>query len=170
MRLLLIAFALILLGNLSALASGAGWTPYGNARFGYGINLPHGFSCDPESEDGDGRACQSADGAQFAVWGGYTNTVSDGGFAGEVKFDRDSDAGKGLSITYQKTTPHWAVYSGTRSGSIVYTRMIDGCNGAQYAAFELDYPPALDIEMKPVITGLTSSLKQQTCDESAGAN
>ncbi len=170
MRLLFPALAL-LCSILPALAAGAAaWTPYGNARFGYWIDIPPGFACGPEADDSDGKSCQSAGGAKLSIWGGYTGVVSDDGFTGEVKFDRDTDADHGLAVTYQKTTPHWAVYSGTRESHIVYVRMIDGCKGDRYAAFQLDYLPADSHAIEPLIARLATSLKQRTCDETAGAN
>ena len=157
--------ALMIVGAVSPAMAATAAERYGNARFGYWVTIPAGFTCGDESDNGDGKSCTSADGAaKLAVWGGYTGTVADDGFSGEVKFDMKSDADDGLKITYAKMTSSWASYSGTdKDGQIVYRRMISGCKDSQYAAFELTYPPSEAAAMKPVVEQLVPSLKQETC-------
>lgn len=162
MRFMMAIASLVLLAG-PALAAGE---HYGNARFGYWITIPAGFTCGPEADDGDGKSCRSTDGAtELSFWGGYAGVVNNDGFAGEVAFDMDADRKDGLAITYEKVTPGWAVWSGTRRGLIIYERMIAGCGGSQYAAFQVSYPPAKRDAMKPVIVGLTASLRQATCGD-----
>lgn len=62
--------AFVSIAMVSGLANGAEWGQYGNARFGYWIDIPPRFSAITEADNGDGGISQSSDGsAELRVWG-----------------------------------------------------------------------------------------------------
>ena len=138
-------------------AAAAEWGYYENARFGYAIDLPPGFAGEGESENGDGQIFRSDDGTRvLRVYGG--NTL-------EETFERSVDAAMGYareagwSLSYERVTPSWASYSGTRNGQILYARAIALCGGEQFAAFEFEYPERDLDDMHPVVERLVNSLE-----------
>jgi hypothetical protein len=64
----------------------------------------------------------------------------------------------GWSLSYERVTPGWASYSGTRNGIVVYARAIALCGGAQFASFQLEYPERDLSEMNPVVERMVRSL------------
>lgn len=147
--LFLLVFALLI---TPALADD--WGGYENARFGYAIDVPPGFTWGKEADNGDGRSFR--DGAtKLAVWGGY---VVEPSFESDVATAIGFAADDGWTINYQSVTPSWASYSGTQGKRVLYQRMITLCDGA-YAAFRLEYS-AVDIgRLEPVVNRLVQTLK-----------
>lgn len=155
MRLILLILALL---TTPALAQG--WERYDNARFGYAIDIPPGFSGDGESDNGDGQGFQNAAKAQgLVVWGGYLMGEFEAEVASAMAFAED-DA---WNITYQATTPRWASFSGLKGFRILYQRMILLCDGSSYAAFRAEYSVTDSPEMEPVIDKLVQTLKGGDC-------
>ena len=147
----LICFMLIALA-VPALA--AGWEPYGNARFGYTIEVPPGFEWGKEADNGDGRSFRSG-ATKLLVWGG---TITEDSLEGAVAAAKEFAVGDGWTITYEAVTPSWASYSGTQGQRVLYQRMIGLCD-MQYAAFRLEYS-AVDIgKLEPVVERLVQTLK-----------
>jgi hypothetical protein len=66
----------------------------------------------------------------------------------------------GWRLSYERVTPSWASFSGTRNGIIVYARAIALCEGEQFASFELHYPERDLDEMHEVVARLVGSLAQ----------
>ena len=132
------------------------WQSYENARFGYVIDVPPGFRGEGESDNGDGQIFRSADGTQLLrvyganALGGFEATVAEA-------MDFARDAGWGLS--YERVTPSWASFSGTRQGIVVYARAIALCGGEQFASFELQYPERDLDEMHGTVERLVASLE-----------
>lgn len=139
---------------LAAPALAAGWEAYGNARFGYTIDVPPGFKWGKEADNGDGRSFR--DGARkLLVWGG---NITEDSFESAVAAAKAFAIGDGWTITYEAVTPSWASYSGTQGQRVLYQRMIALCDG-QYAAFRLEYS-AVDIgALGPVVDRLAQSLE-----------
>ena len=153
MRLLLVIVLLI----LAPAALAAGWGPYENARFGYAIAVPPGFSGAGEADNGDGQAFTAADGTQSLwAWGGnIVEADFEAAAAASMGYARDD----GWALSYERTTPSWASWSGSRNGIVLYARMISLCSGSQYAAFLLQYPER-DLEaINPVVEKLVGSLR-----------
>lgn len=144
----------LVLTALAAPALAAGWEAYGNARFGYSINVPPGFDWGKEADNGDGRSFR--DGAtKLFVWGG---NITEDSFEGAVATAQAFSGADGWTITYEAVTPSWASFSGTQGKRILYQRMIRLCD-AQYAAFRLEYS-AVDIgKLEPVVNRLVQTLK-----------
>ena len=151
MRLILIILALM---TMPALAQG--WDSYANARFGYTIDIPPGFSGSGESDNGDGQAF-AAQGkpTDLLVWGG--NLLED--FESEVAQRMQWDQDEAWNITYQATTPRWASWSAIKGFRIVYRRMVLLCDGTSYAAFRAEYSVTDSAEMDPVVEKLVQSLR-----------
>lgn len=143
----------LVLTALAAPALAASWEAYGNARFGYSIEVPPGFDWGKEADNGDGRAFR--DGAtKLFVWGG--NIIEDS-FEDAVAAAQALSGDDGWTITYEAVTPSWASFSGTQGMRILYQRMIRLCD-AQYAAFRLEYS-AVDIgKLEPVVNRLVQTL------------
>ncbi len=154
MRTLPILFLLFVLGLSPALAQV--WGQYENARFGYVIDVPPGFRGEGESQNGDGQVFSTADGTQLLrVFGGnvledFEQTVADA-----MRYARED----GWSLSYERSTPSWASFSGTRNGMIVYARAIALCGGEQFASFELHYPERDLDTMHGVVDRLVASLR-----------
>jgi hypothetical protein len=147
----LICFMLI---ALAAPALAADWEPYGNARFGYSIEVPPGFAWGQEADNADGRSFR--DGAtKLLVWGG---NITEDSFESAVNAAKGYSAGEGWNITYEAVTPSWASYSGMQGNRILYQRMIALCDG-QYAAFRLEYSTIDMGALEPVVNRLVQTLQ-----------
>ena len=113
------------------------WGRYENARFGYAVEVPPGFVGQGEAANGDGQVFVSADGTQeFRVFGGNALDGFEQRVVDAMGYARDD----GWTLSYERTTPSWASFSGTRNGLIVYARAIALCGGDQFASFQLIYP------------------------------
>jgi hypothetical protein len=134
---------------------------YFNDRYGYEIAVPAGFVGGGEPDAHDGQVFRSSDGnSVLTVFGGY---LAEGSFDDQVA-ERLTDFRKaGWNVTYQAQAPSWASYSGTKGRRVSYDREIAGCDGSQFAAFELQYPSAQIRAMDKVVSRLVASLKQVTC-------
>lgn len=131
------------------------WSRYENARFGYVVDIPPGFLADDVAENGDGRIFHSADGTQLLrVFGG----AAPDGFEQTTTSAMDFAREDGWTLGYERTTPSWASFSGTRNGMIVYARAIALCGGDRFASFELHYPERDLNDMHSVVDRLVSSL------------
>ncbi|MHB1110144.1 MAG: hypothetical protein ACYCZU_07505 [Devosia sp.] len=150
----LILLALLLFAS-AALA--VEWSTYQNPRFGYVIDIPPEFSGEGEAQNGDGQVFRPAGGTQLLrVYGGNNIEQS---FEASVNTAMGYARDAGWALSYERVTPSWASYSGTRNGQILYARAIALCGGEQYAAFELEYPERDLKAMNPVIERLVGSLK-----------
>jgi hypothetical protein len=153
MRSLLLLIALL----FASPALAQEWDSYSNSRFGYVVDVPPGFAGDGESDNGDGQFFESADGTQtLRVYGG--NNV-DGGFEASITAAMRYAREDGWALSYERVTPSWASFSGTRNGIIVYARAIALCGGAQFASFQLEYPERDLAKMNPVVERMVRSLK-----------
>ena len=115
---------------------------YGNARFGYFIEIPAAFTVvDPEPENGDGQEFHPADkSADLIVSGGW---IIEDNFAAEVAQYKVLMVQEGWKLTYEnKVTKSSAVYSGQKGDRIFYARMITSCGGKAHADYRLEYPSA----------------------------
>lgn len=147
----LICFMLI---ALTAPALAADWEAYGNARFGYTIEVPPGFEWGKEADNGDGRSFRNG-ATKLLVWGG---NITEDSFESAADAAKEFAIGDGWGITYEAVTPSWASYSGTQGQRVLYQRMISLCD-MQYAAFRLEYS-AVDIgRLEPVVERLVQTLK-----------
>lgn len=134
----------------------ADWSSYGNARFGYRIDIPPGFSAVRESDNSDGGISQGQDSlSQLAVWG---SNVVEGSLAGDFRARIESAKSEGWNISYRRETPRWASWSGSVGGRIFYARAIKLCDD-QAAYFLIEYPKARKKSFDPVIVRLVRSLK-----------
>lgn len=162
MRLLLILIGVFCL-PLAALA--AEWTPYANARFGFAVEIPPGFTLVREADNGDGQSYANGE-ARLAVWG---HTLAEGDFKDDVAERRASYAREGWDLSYDRQTAGWASLSGTRGTSILYHRAIALCDGAA-ASFVLEYPDTMKAEISPLVGRLVKSLRPaQGCTNAQGA-
>lgn len=141
---------------LAAQAVAAGWGSYGNARFGYVVDIPPGFSAVAESDNSDGGVSRSGDGAsQLAVWG---SNLTEGSLAQDFAARLAATKEEGWTISYKRETPRWASWSGSLQGRIFYAHARRLC-GDQVAYFLIEYPKASKKSFDPVIGRLVKSLK-----------
>lgn len=154
MKQVLMAAGLLLVCALSS--SAADWGGYGNARFGYWIDIPPAFSDVIEAANGDGGISTSHDGdTELKVWGGH---ITEGDFLSEVGWRIDQDKAAGWEITYERKTRQWASWSGGRTERIMYERAIPLCRD-QAAYFRIEYDRS-DIERYGlVVERLVKSLR-----------
>jgi hypothetical protein len=140
------------------------WDFYANSRFGYVIDIPPGFSGEGEADNGDGQIFNSADGTQLLrVYG--ANSLD--GFETTVASAMNQAREGGWNLSYERVTPSWASFSGTRNGIVVYARAIALCAGTQFASFELQYPErdldAMHAVVDRLVGSLASSREGETC-------
>lgn len=148
--------AIFLFVLLAGPALAAGWGRYENARFGYEVGVPPGFDWGEEADNGDGIVFTKSDGTQ--VMRAYGGNVMEPDFELAAGQSADFFDDQGWNITYQRTTPSWASFSGTKGGKVLYVRMISLCDGDQYATFELEYPKRDLSKMDSVVGRLVGSL------------
>lgn len=137
------------------LALAADWSNYVNDRFGVGIDLPPGFAAGEPPANGDGLRFSTPT-ARLAVFG---SVVAKGGFEADVTQRKAWAAADGWALTYEATTPGWAVWSGKQGSRILYARAIPLCGGTAIGAFELTYSTIDQQAFDPVVTRLTRSLR-----------
>ena len=147
-------FLLLLLMLLPAPAFAQSWEPYVNARFGFAVDIPPGFTLVQEAENGDGRTYAKGE-AKLLVW---ANRLTDGTFEDEVIVRRRAYLREGWDIGYDRQEAGWASLSGTLAGSILYYRIVALCDDAA-ASFVLEYPKSMKKEMSPVVGRLVKSLR-----------
>ena len=152
MRALLVA----LMMAVPAFAAAADWDHYENVRFGYGVDVPAGFIGRGEADNGDGQIFAGPGGDLMRVYGGNNIGAS---FEDSVSTAMGYAEDAGWSLSYQRVTPTWASYSGTRNGRILYARAIALCGGQQFASFELEYPQRELEPMNSVVEHLVRSLR-----------
>lgn len=137
------------------------WSSYGNARFGYSIDIPTGFSPVAEADNGDGGVSTSADQKSLlTVWGG---NLLDESLAEDFRTRLEALRGEGWDISYSRNTAGWASWSGSRQGRVLYGHAILLCDD-QAAYFQFDYPQAELEAYKPVVERLVESFQNgQQC-------
>lgn len=151
-------YALLLIASLCAaipVLAADGWTRYANPRFSYSAEVPPGFTLTQESDNGDGATFDSKDSARLLIFGAF---AEDGAFAADTRQRIAWDTQKGWAITYEKVTPGWASYSGSRSGDILYVRGIALCDGSA-AYFQLTYPRAALKTYDRLVSRMVKSLR-----------
>jgi hypothetical protein len=155
MKKIIVLLAAVVLAVAPAFA--ADWGHYENARFGYAVDVPPDFSGGGEADNGDGQVFTSKDGTQtLRVYGG---NILEADFEAEVGSATKHSEDEGWAISYQRTTPSWASYSGSRQGFVLYVRTISLCEGTQFATFEYQYPKTAIADADPVVDKLVRSLR-----------
>lgn len=151
--------ALVGIGLTLMLATPVSAKTYGNARFGFFIDVPAQFTvADPEPENGDGRAFHTADkSASLTASGGW---IMGDNFAADVADDKGYDTQNGWTLAYEsKVGGSSAVWSGKKGDRIFYEHMIASCKGKAHANFRLEYPAADSAKYDATIKTLNASLK-----------
>ena len=152
-RLLFIVLALVALPQLAMAKL------YGNARFGYFIEIPEAFTvADPEPENGDGQEFHPADkSADLIVSGGW---IIEDNFAAEGAQYKVLMVQDGWRLTYEnKSSKASAVYSAQKGDRIFYARMITSCGGKAHADYRLEYPIADKAKYDATIKSLNATQK-----------
>lgn len=150
------AFLFTVFAAIALSATAQAEDSYVNARYGYMIDIPDDFIGEGEAANGDGQMFRSSNGTQeLRVFGG--NALE--GFEATVSEAMQFARSDGWNLSYERTTPSWASFSGTRNGMIVYARAIALCGGAQFASFELRYPERDLSAMHDVVERLVASLE-----------
>ena len=147
-------FLLILLLLLPTAAFAQSSETYVNARLGFAVEIPPGFTLMQEADSGDGRTYAKGK-ARLLVWG---NRLAGGLFEDEVATRRMAYLREGWDIGYDRQEAGWASLSGTLAGSILYHRIIALCDDAA-ASFVLEYPRSMKKEMSPLVGKLVKSLR-----------
>jgi hypothetical protein len=151
----IILFALLALIVSPALA--ADWGSYENGRFGYVVAVPPDFSGSGEADNGDGQLFTSGDGTQtLRVYGG---NILEADFEADANAAIKAATSDGWAVSYERVTPSWASYSGSRQGLVLYVRSISLCAGTQFATFEFQYPKTAIRDADAVVEKLVRSLK-----------
>lgn len=150
----------MLLGFALVAGSGAASAKiYGNARFGYFIDIPAAFSvADPEPENGDGREFHPTDKSADLIASG--SWITEDNFAAEVALYKSLMVQDGWALTYEnKPSKSSAVYSAKKDDRVFYARQITSCGGKAIAGYRLEYPVADKAKYDAVIKSLNASLK-----------
>ncbi len=158
-------FLVLLLLLLPAAAFAQDWEPYANARFGFSVDIPPGFTLSREADNGDGRTYANG-AATLAVWAHY---LTSGDFEEEVADRRVTYQQEGWDLSYDRQAAGWASLSGTRGDTILYHRVVKLCEDA-VASFVLEYPQAMKAEVSPFVGKLVKSLHPaEGCTSAQGA-
>lgn len=154
-------FLLTLLLSMTVGASFAAeqWGRYVNARYGYGVDVPPGFSKVREADNGDGGTSRSADGqSQLAVWG--SNLLMES-LSSDVVDRIESAEQDDWQVSYRKVTDRWASWSGERAGRIFYARAVLLCHDDQAGFFQIEYPAdqreAFDAAVNKMVKGFKAT-------------
>lgn len=154
MRTLILGLAAVVAVALPA--SAAEWGRYANARYGYAVDVPPGFTGQGEADNGDGQRFVTADGRQvLRAWGTY----GDGPFAAEAQRRLAASKADGWTITYETVSMLSASWSGVKGERVVYSRAIASCGGARWAFFSLEYDKADLAANDAVVERLVKSFK-----------
>jgi len=133
-----------------------GWNRYTNERFGTVVEVPrHLFTLvEPPPVNGDGRELKAEDGARLWIYGSYGPYVVTDSFQKykswlleHAELDR---------LTYKAEGKGWIVLSGTKQGSIVYRKVVEGCGAAHEV--QIEYPAQKKALYDLLITRLSKSL------------
>ncbi len=140
---------------LISVAAAAG-VRYENARFGYVVEVPAGFSEITEADNSDGGTARAAAGnAELAVWGA---NLLDDTFAEDVRSRIASDEADGWSVSYRTVRRAGASWSGAKGGRVAYARAIPGCDG-QAAYVRLEYDRAAAKGYDPIVRRLVARFR-----------
>jgi hypothetical protein len=132
------------------------WSRYENARFGYGIDIPPGFSEVAEAQNGDGGVSASADGtAELRIWGGYLVV---GDFKSDIDDSVRSDQAEGWAISYDRRKADSASWSGSRGDRIIYVRAVKACDDSA-VHFRLEYDRGDLDAFDAIVSRLVRSLR-----------
>lgn len=155
MRRFFIAGLLAFVASIAVAADG--WSRYQNDRYGYGLDIPPGFTAIREADNGDGGTATSSEGnAALAVWG--TNLLTES-FKSDAGQRLEAATLDGWEISYKNIGAKAASFSGTKEDRILYVRGKPGCDG-QAAYFQLEYDAAakdaLDLTVKRMAKGFSA--------------
>ena len=159
MRFLLAGFLFVLMSNAASADL------YGNARFGYFVEVPDSVSSrKSESENGDGASFRSADGlvmlTTYGAWLQDQNYAQ--AFTLLIKYAKQD----GWNVSYQRISPKgFGVYSGSKAGRIFYGRAVPSCGGKAIVTYQIEYPVVRRRMYDAILKRLNASLKagQGTC-------
>ena len=155
-RVIVIALSGLLLVGAALATAADGWSRYRNARFGYAVDVPPGFSDVAEADNSDGGISRSADGdATLSIWGAY---LVDRDFPSDIAGRVGSDKDDGWSISYGRSRADSASWSGSKGSRIAYTRAVKGCDDST-AFFRLEYDRSNRKAYDPVVSRLVKSLR-----------
>lgn len=158
---MIMRFALLLLALLvTSPAHGQYWDYYENARFGYGIDVPPGYSGNGESDNGDGQMFYDLVAEQgLTVWGGQlTDSLQ-----AEAMRVAETFASQGWTITESTSTPQWSMLAAMRNQRVLVQRSILLCDGASYAAFRAEFNIRDQNAMSSVLHGVSRSFAPIGC-------
>jgi len=142
---------------LATLPLAAGdWGHYVNGRFGFAIDVPPHFVAQGESDNGDGDRFTTPT-AELRAFAGYI-FKGEQTLETEASFARDAWTEDGYALTYQVTTPRFAVMSGKKGARIVYERLVAICGGEAFMGYSVEYSVADIKTFEPIIDRLTASL------------
>ncbi len=136
-----------------------GWSRYANARFGTSADVPTSLfrMADPPPTNGDGRTFKAQDGAELTVFASYGAVTVTESFAEYKSWILEQLQKDGLRISYKAQGKDWLAASGTKGESIVYVKVLDGCDATHEV--RITYPAARKATYDPVIGRLARSLR-----------
>lgn len=131
----------------------AGDVTYRNPRFGTSITFPGDIFSRPlePSENGDGMAWESEDGAYLGVWGQFNALDLDE--KGMADFLADTVE----EVTYRKVGKGFVVLSGLDGGKVFYQRAEFGADGVIHTLL-LRYERSLKSKYDPLVGPIAASL------------
>lgn len=141
---------------LSGAALAAEWSSYGNARFGYVVEIPPGFTAIREADNSDGGTSRSAMGhATLSVWGA---NLLDQTFTADVASRMSSATSEGWVLGYKVVTGRGANWSGLRGDRILYAHAVPRCRD-QAAFVQIEYDASAKAAFDPIVSRVARSLR-----------
>ncbi|MDB5622172.1 MAG: hypothetical protein JWR39_735 [Devosia sp.] len=154
MRCLLVVWLLLLAGPVLA----QGMIRYENARLGFVAEVPAAFVA--EGTDAAGQSFRlRGQAVALRIWGEPMR----GGFSAGVARVQQSLAGEGWRVVEQATTPDWARFSASKGSRMRVVRMIGLCDGASFAAVQVEFSAPEQAGLHPTIDRLGRSLRAVGC-------
>ncbi len=137
----------------------AGWSSYANARYGYTVYYPAGWTAGPEADNSDGLVLTGDPTVTLTVYGtNATDTI-----ANVHQQAINSAKGLGVVVTYQTSTPNRSVVSGTKGDTVYYSSAWCGKGSCNYLVFW--YPTADKSTMDPLVTTITQRFSPGRLDQ-----
>ena len=132
---------------------------YANARFGYAVTIPAGFTWNPEAANGDGRTfTNNQTGMTITAWGS-NNALN---ATPESAFEQTT---AGHQVAYQQVTDTEFTASWEENGTITYVREMVSAGAIR--AIQFDYPSAQRNDCDRIVEQVVPTL---TVTDSASAS
>ena len=133
---------------------------YHNARFGYVLEVPQGFTETGDFGIGRGKTYAGGAGVSLSVFGAQNL----GGFEAEFAWLVAEKQSQGFGLEATTSTPTWASFTGRTVSRVAELRAIVTCGGASMAIVEMIYLTARRAALQGIVDRLATALRPTGAD------